>query len=136
MGFNTTGEVSSQALSKGAVVGIGVGAGVVAVVAAAAVVFFVLRSRKRKSGALAGADEQPGLGQGMTYQEGYHAPGGSMSPPPPHGIGKPVPSVSREYGGGAGGVGGNRGDWDGRYGYQDGYQGVQQQGGYEGGYRA
>ncbi|KAK4150469.1 hypothetical protein C8A00DRAFT_46151 [Chaetomidium leptoderma] len=72
----------APALSKGAVVGIGVGSGVVAIAILAAVVLLVVRWRRARA---VKAEQPVGLGdsaqQGMTYQSGYHAPPGS--PPPP-----------------------------------------------------
>lgn len=101
------------ALSKGAVVGIGVGAGVGAVVILAAVVFFFVRWRRSKRAAAA-ADAQlhhaAGLAdpqqQGMTYHPGYHAPQEGLPSPPPWEV-KPTHGV---------GTGGG-GHWDRGYGY-------------------
>ena len=106
MAFNVSSE-PAPALSKGAVVGVGVGAGVAAIAIVAAVVFFAIRWRRRRAAAAAGGSghgrgrhgvDVVGGGetqQGMTYREGYHAPGeGQMSPR----------EVKPSYGGGSGAV--------------------------------
>lgn len=116
MGFNTTGETSPPGLSTGATVGIGVGAGVVAIALLVVVGVFLVRRRKNKSGTPPGAaDKQLQPDQGMTYQPGYHAPGGPASPPPVGGSDWKPPGVSQEYRGG---------------GYSDGYQPQQGMGGH------
>lgn len=130
MAFNVSSE-PAPALSKGAVVGVGVGAGVAAIAIVAAVVFFVIRwRRKRRSegfaAGAAGRDRHVSVvgetQQGMTYREGYHAPGeGQMSPR----------EVKPGFGVAAGG-----GEWERGYGYGGAPQGYHQAGGYQGQHQA
>jgi len=86
MGFNVS-DAAQPPLSKGAAIGVGVGAGVFGLALIALTAFVCLRVRRNKKRALEGGGTgpaQPDMGQvatqGTTYQQGYHhaAPG---SPP-------------------------------------------------------
>ncbi|KAK4097190.1 hypothetical protein N658DRAFT_489404 [Parathielavia hyrcaniae] len=149
MSFNVTKEEHSPALSTGAMVGIGVGAGIAAILILVAATFLVLRWRRnRKSGGpgdaqLGGLDDTQQ--QGMTYHSGYHAPHehtvveehqdhGGMRDSHHQGMayhpgyhhapqGSPPPMTMKPAHGGAGG-----GAWEPEYEYRS--QGA----GYDGGY--
>lgn len=131
MGYNTSN--SSPALSQGATIGIGVGAGVLAISIGVLAAFLIIRWRRNKKTAAAEQIQQTAHldpHQGMTYTRGYHAPPGS--PPPQHSaVGSPGPAKYTPsdslYGGGGGGGGGGD-DWDQGYGYPyPSYQQHQQQ---------
>ncbi|KAK3295244.1 uncharacterized protein B0H64DRAFT_321318, partial [Chaetomium fimeti] len=107
MGFKVDDD-PAPALSKGAVVGIGVGSGVVAVTVIAAIAYFVLRWRRNRRAAA--VEEHLGAGEGMTYTAGYHAPQERLGSPAQMKLGHGVQAG---------------GEWDGRYGYP-----VPQDGGY------
>ncbi|KXX77950.1 hypothetical protein MMYC01_206778 [Madurella mycetomatis] len=137
MGYNTSSD-SSPPLSRGATIGIGVGAGVLGISLGVLAAFFIMRWRRNKKSASTAEQLQQTAQlephQGMTYQHGYHAPPGSP-PPPNSNAGLPAPTkhmtTVSSYSGGVGGGGDGR-QWDVGYGYPYPLYQQQQMAGYEG----
>lgn len=125
MGYNVTSPSTDPPLSRPAAIGIGIGAGVFALALIGLTVFVFLRVRRNKKRALEGTlhsqaavpmepkyHDHPGAGpaggDGVTYQQGYHAPapGSPPLPSPPlsgsgaytgHGHYAPVKGHARGY---------------------------------------